>query len=108
MTQNLDVAGIGNAIVDVLAPVDDAFLLKHNIAKGVMTLIDEFRAQQLYEAFSDVTEMAGGSAGNTMAGVASLGGKGLFVGKVKDDRLGRAFAESLKRLGVHFTTAMAH
>jgi len=93
--------------VDVLAPVDDAFLLKHNIAKGVMTLIDEFRAQELYRAFSEVNEVAGGSAANTMAGLASLGGKGLFIGKVKDDRLGQSFTNSMKSLGVHFTTAMA-
>lgn len=107
MGDTYDVAGIGNAIVDVLAPADDAFLLKHNIAKGVMTLIDEFRAQQLYEAFGNTEEIAGGSAANTMAGLASLGGSGLFIGKVKDDRLGRRFAESLKNLGVRFTTAMA-
>jgi sugar/nucleoside kinase (ribokinase family) len=107
MSEAYDVAGIGNAIVDVLAPVMDEFLLQHNVAKGVMTLIDEFRAQQLYDAFGATTEMAGGSAANTMAGLASLGGRGLFIGKVKDDRLGRSFAESLNELGVRFTTAMA-
>ncbi len=107
MSEAYDVAGIGNAIVDVLAPVSDAFLLRHNVAKAVMTLIDEFRAQQLYEAFGSVSEIAGGSAANTMAGLASLGGRGLFIGKVKDDRLGQSFAESLKALDVHFTTQMA-
>ena len=107
MTLRFDVAGMGNAIVDVLASVHDRFLLDHNIAKGVMTLIDEFRARELYEALPQRTEIAGGSAANTMAGLASLGGRGVFVGKVKDDRLGRSFAESLNGLGVRFDTAMA-
>jgi sugar/nucleoside kinase (ribokinase family) len=107
MAGQYDVAGLGNAIVDVIAPADDAFLLQHNIAKGVMTLIDDFRADQLYRAFPDTQESAGGSAANTMAGLASLGGKGLFVGKVKADRLGESFADSLKTLGVHYTTKMA-
>jgi sugar/nucleoside kinase (ribokinase family) len=107
MSGTYDVAGIGNAIVDVLAPVSDGFLLEHNVAKGVMTLIDEFRARQLYEAFGAVTEVAGGSAANTMAGLASLGGKGIFIGKVRDDRLGQSFARSLNDLGVQFTTPMA-
>jgi sugar/nucleoside kinase (ribokinase family) len=107
MSGTYDVAGIGNAIVDVLAPVSDDFLLAHNVAKGVMTLTDEFRARQLYDAFGAVSEVAGGSAANTMAGLASLGGKGVFIGKVKHDRLGQSFADSLQQLGVHFTTAMA-
>ena len=102
-----DVAGIGNAIVDVIAPVDDAFLLKHSVAKGVMSLVDEFRASELLPALADPQEIAGGSAANTMAGIASLGGKGLFVGKVKDDALGRAFADSMKEIGVTFATQMA-
>ncbi len=102
-----DVAGIGNAIVDVIAPVDDAFLLKHSVAKGVMSLVDEFRASELLPALADPQEIAGGSAANTMAGIASLGGKGLFVGKVKDDVLGRAFADSMKEIGVTFATQMA-
>ena len=107
MPQLYDVAGLGNAIVDVIAPADDAFLLEHNIAKGVMTLIDEYRAEQLYRALPKKEETAGGSAANTMAGLASLGGKGLFVGKVKADRLGESFADSLKTIGVHYSTKMA-
>src|SRR5690348_16468329 len=107
MAGQYDVAGLGNAIVDVIAPADDEFLLKHNIAKGVMTLIDDFRAEQLYSALPEAQEIAGGSAANTMAGLASLGGKGLFMGKVKADRLGESFAASLKDLGVQYTTAMA-
>jgi len=105
--QRYDVAGLGNAIVDVIAPAEDAFLLTHNIAKGVMTLVDEFRAGQLCAALGKAEEIAGGSAANTMAGVASLGGNGLFVGKVKQDRLGGRFAASLKALGVHYATRMA-
>jgi sugar/nucleoside kinase (ribokinase family) len=83
--QQYDVAGLGNAIVDVIAPVDDNFLLTHGIAKGGMTLIDEFRAKELYKALGDhqqakLHEVAGGSAANTMAGLASLGGNGLYLG----------------------------
>jgi len=107
MPKTYDVAGIGNAIVDVIAPVNDAFLLDHKIAKGVMTLVDEFRAEQLFGAFGDMREIAGGSAANTMVGIASFGGKGLFVGKVKDDRLGQSFAASLKDTGIHYTTRFA-
>ncbi|MGH6869987.1 MAG: adenosine kinase [Rhizomicrobium sp.] len=107
MRHKYDVAGLGNAIVDVIAPVDDAFLLTHNIAKGVMTLIDEHRADTLYAAFPAPREIAGGSAANTMAGLASLGGTGLFVGKVKHDRLGSSFAASMNETGVHFSTHMA-
>ncbi|MBS0275821.1 MAG: adenosine kinase [Proteobacteria bacterium] len=107
MTSSFDVAGIGNAIVDVIAPVDDAFLLEHRIAKGVMTLIDEFRATQLFEALNTTTEIGGGSAANTMAGLASMGGKGLFVGKVKRDRLGTSFSRSMKDIGVTFAVPFA-
>ena len=102
-----DVVGLGNAIVDVIAPVDDAFLLQHNIAKGVMTLIDEFRADQLYGAFTRTAETAGGSAANTMAGITSLGGTGIYVGKVKRDRLGESFSRSMKDGGIRFTVLFA-
>jgi sugar/nucleoside kinase (ribokinase family) len=107
MPHTYDVAAMGNALLDVIAPADDAFLLQHKIAKGVMTLIDEFRALQLYEVFDGTREIAGGSAANTGAGVASLGAKGLYIGKVKDDPLGRSFAASLKETSVHYTTGMA-
>jgi len=102
-----DVIGIGNAIVDVIFPATDEFLLKHTIAKSVMTLIDEFRAAQLIAAAENMTESSGGSAANTMAGLASFGGKGCFVGKVKNDRLGFSFAEDLQGIGVDYDTAMA-
>ena len=102
-----DVAGLGNAIVDVLAPADDAFLLKHNIAKGVMTLIDEFRAEQLLKALGKSVEAAGGSAANTMAGIASLGGTGVYIGKVKRDRLGESFARSMQDTGLRYAVPFA-
>ncbi|MBV9992682.1 MAG: adenosine kinase [Alphaproteobacteria bacterium] len=98
------VIAYGSAIVDVLAEVEDAFLLTHNIAKGVMTLIDEHRAAQLYGAFGRPKEVAGGSAANTMAGLASLGARGCFVGKTKADRLGEAFFASMKDTGVDYAT----
>lgn len=108
MERAFDVLALGDAIVDVLAPVDDAFLLKHKIAKGVMTLIDEFRAQQIYQAFPESRrEVSGGSAANTLAGLASFGGTGHFIGKVKNDRLGAAFAEGMRELGVRFATDAA-
>jgi sugar/nucleoside kinase (ribokinase family) len=107
MARKFDVLGLGNAIVDVLAPVDDAFILTHQVVKNAMMLIDEFRAEQLYKAFGDKVEVAGGSAANTMAGLASLGANGKFVGKVKADRLGQTFAASLLAEGIAFDTLMA-
>jgi sugar/nucleoside kinase (ribokinase family) len=104
MAHKFDVAGLGNAIVDVLAPVGEDFLLTHSIAKGVMTLIDEHRAATLEAALTGTREVAGGSGANTMAGFASLGGNGVYQGRVKQDRLGQAFRESMKATGVHFTT----
>ncbi len=107
MARQYHVTAIGSAIVDVLAAVDDEFLLDHNIAKGVMTLIDEHRAAQLYGAFLKSREVAGGSAANTMAGLASLGAQGNFAGRVKRDRLGDAFVASMRDTGVACTTAPA-
>jgi sugar/nucleoside kinase (ribokinase family) len=107
LNKRYDVTAIGNAIVDIIHPVDDAFLLEHKIAKGVMTLIDEFRAEHLISGMSGGREISGGSAANTMAGLASFGANGHFVGKVKDDRLGQSFAENLRRTGIDFETKMA-
>ena len=107
LNKRYDVTAIGNAIVDIIHPVSDAFLLEHKIAKGVMTLIDEYRAEQLISGLKESREISGGSAANTMAGLASFGGKGHFVGKVKDDRLGQSFAEDLRRTGIDFETGMA-
>jgi len=107
MSRKYHVTALGSAIVDVLAATDDTFLLTHKIAKGVMTLIDEYRAEQLYGAFGNTREIAGGSAANTMAGLASLGANGNFAGKVKQDRLGSAFASSMRELGLNYTTVPA-
>lgn len=103
MTDTLyDVTGIGNAIVDILMQTDDAFLTRHGIGKGTMTLIDTYRAEQLLAAMHNPIEASGGSAGNTMAGIASLGGRAAFLGKVREDRLGEVFIDDMKRMGVHF------
>ncbi len=102
-----DVLGLGNAIVDVLARVDDDFLVAEKLAKGSMHLIDEARAQQLYAALDNPVLISGGSGANTCAGVASLGGKVAFIGKVKDDELGRGFADDIRKTGVHFQTPFA-
>jgi sugar/nucleoside kinase (ribokinase family) len=104
-TQPLDVVGIGNAIVDVLVPSDDRFLSKHDLHKGTMALIDEARADALYRAMGSGVEASGGSCGNTMAGIASLGGKGAYIGKVRNDQLGGVFAHDLRAIGVTFDTA---
>jgi sugar/nucleoside kinase (ribokinase family) len=102
-----DVLGIGNAIVDVISRADDAFLAKHALTKGSMMLIDEGRAETLYAAMGPGIEVSGGSCGNTMAGIASLGGKGAYFGKVKKDQLGAVFSHDLKSIGVSFETAPA-
>ena len=104
MTTTLDVVGIGNAIVDVLAPSDDAFLTQHDLRKGTMALIDESRAETLYAAMGSAVEASGGSCGNTMAGLASLGGKGAYIGKVRNDQLGNVFAHDIRAIGVKFDT----
>jgi sugar/nucleoside kinase (ribokinase family) len=103
-TETLDVVGIGNAIVDVLVPTDDAFLSKHDLRKGTMALIDEARAETLYAAMGSGVEASGGSCGNTMAGIASLGGKGAYIGKVRNDQLGGVFTHDMRSIGVQFET----
>lgn len=99
-----DVIGVGNAIVDVIATADDAFLGTHGIEKGAMTLIDEPRAEAIYAAMGPGQEVSGGSAANTLAGVASLGGRGAYIGKVADDQLGEIFAHDLRATGVDYST----
>src|SRR5438105_1520971 len=106
-TATIDVVGIGNAIVDVLVQADDAFLTTHGLAKGAMTLIDAARADALYSVMGPGIEMSGGSAGNTMAGIASLGGAGAYIGKVRDDHLGQVFRHDITTIGVRFATAPA-
>ena len=100
-----DVLGIGNAIVDVIARAEEDFLLKHGMRKGTMALIDEKRAEAIYAAMGAAVERSGGSAANTIVGLSSLGARGAFVGKVKDDLLGRAFEHDIRSAGVTFDTA---
>ena len=107
MTALYDVAAIGNAIVDVIAQCDDAFLAREGLVKGSMALIDPARAASLYDVMAAAIEASGGSAANTVAGVASFGGRGAFIGKVADDQLGAVFRHDMKALGVQFETATA-
>jgi sugar/nucleoside kinase (ribokinase family) len=99
-----DVLGVGNAIVDVLASCDDAFITQHQLEKDAMLLIDEARAESLYAAMPPAIEISGGSAANTLAGIASLGGQGAFFGKVADDQLGGVFTHDLRAAGVEYDT----
>ena len=105
MTDLYDVAAIGNAIVDVIAPSSDEFIADQALPKGGMTLIDDLRAEELYEAMAQGQEASGGSAANSMAGVASFGGRAAFIGKVGDDQLGRVFAHDIRAIGAHYDTA---
>lgn len=101
---DIDVVAIGNALVDVIAHEDDDFLAEFGLAKGTMHLIDEARAQSLYEAMGPGIQISGGAAANTAVGVASFGGSAHYVGKVKDDPLGAAFGEDLRSTGVGYDT----
>ena len=102
-----DVLGIGNAIVDVIARTEEDFLLKQGMNKGAMALIDAPRAEAIYEAMGPAIESSGGSAANTIVGVAGFGARSAFIGKVKDDGLGRAFTHDIRTAGVAFTTPPA-
>ncbi|PHS79274.1 MAG: adenosine kinase [Rhodospirillaceae bacterium] len=105
MTARLNVVGIGNAIVDVLAHADEDFLVRHALNKGTMALIDSATADKLYKDMASAIECSGGSAANTIAGLASLGGRGAFIGKVKNDELGKVFKHDIEAIGVDFPTA---
>ncbi|HEX6217871.1 MAG TPA: adenosine kinase [Sphingomicrobium sp.] len=100
----LDIVAIGDAIVDVIATCDDDFLVAHGLPKGSMRVLDSRQADELYEAMGPARETSGGSAANTMAGVAALGGRAAFVGQVADDQLGDIFAHDIRALGVEFHT----
>ena len=100
-----DVLGIGNAIVDVMARIEDDFLVAEKLAKGTMHLIDAPRAETLHNAIPAAIQRSGGSAGNTAAGVASLGGRAAFIGKVANDSLGHLYRSDMHGSGVHFATA---
>jgi sugar/nucleoside kinase (ribokinase family) len=102
-----DVLGIGNAIVDVFSHVDEDFILSHRLTKGMMRLIEEPTAHELYGQMGPSTEISGGSAANTIAGIASFGGKTAYFGKVKADQLGEIFAHDLRTQNVRFDTTPA-
>jgi sugar/nucleoside kinase (ribokinase family) len=103
MPVKYDVVALGNAIMDVIAQVDDDFLVKHDIPKARTNLIDEARAELLYHALpASRVETSGGSAGNSIAGLRSLGGRGAFMGKVADDRIGEAYVADMRKIGVDF------
>jgi sugar/nucleoside kinase (ribokinase family) len=105
MNARFDITAVGNAIVDVLAPADDAFLKAHDLHKGAMTLIDQHCAISLSEAMAQGEMASGGSAANTIAGAASFGAVCAYVGKVAGDRLGEIFRADMAKQGVHFTTS---
>ena len=102
--QELDVTAIGNAIVDMLSQVDDGLVLAEGFAKGSMTLIDAERALSLCDKLRECQLRCGGSAGNTVAGLAALGSRGGYIGKVAADDLGRSYAEGMRATGVEFST----
>jgi sugar/nucleoside kinase (ribokinase family) len=106
-TAKYDVLGIGNAIFDVLVRTDDSFLARQGMTKGSMMLIDEARAASIYSAMGTATEMSGGSAANTIVGVAEFGARAVYVGKVKDDKIGRMYSHDIRAANVVFTTAPA-
>lgn len=97
-----DVVGIGNALVDVIAHASEEFLTEYELVKGAMTLIETERAVELYGALGSAVEMSGGSAANTMCGIASLGGSAAYIGKVNGDELGEVFGHDLRAVGVAF------
>ncbi|WP_050527763.1 adenosine kinase [Pseudorhodobacter aquimaris] len=105
--KTFQVVGIGNAMVDVLAHADEAFLAENGIGKGIMQLIDMERAVDLYGRIGPAQEISGGSAANTIAGIAHLGGRTAYVGKVKDDQLGAIFAHDMRAQGAVYETVLA-
>src|SRR5258707_2629858 len=102
-----DVLGIGNAIFDILVRTDEGFLSRHGMTKGGMALIDEARATSIYRDIGPATEMSGGSAANTIVGVANLGARAAYVGKVRDDQIGRLYTHDIRAAGVAFETRAA-
>jgi sugar/nucleoside kinase (ribokinase family) len=99
-----DVLGIGNAIFDVLVRTDEKFLADHGMTKGGMALIDETRAASIYRDMGPATEMSGGSAANTIVGIANLGARAAYVGKVKEDQIGKLYTHDIRAAGVAFKT----
>ncbi|MEL7156405.1 MAG: adenosine kinase, partial [Actinomycetota bacterium] len=105
--QQVDVVGVGNAIVDVITHATEDYIVGQGMEKGAMNLIDEDRALQLYAGVTEALEASGGSAANTMAGIASFGGSAAYIGKVSDDQLGKVFAEDMQAVGVRFDVPRA-
>ena len=106
-TAKYDVLGIGNAIFDVLVQTDESFLAAHGMTKGGMALIDEARAASIYRDMGPATEMSGGSAANTIVGIANLGARAAYVGKVRDDQIGRLYSHDIRAAHVAFETRPA-
>lgn len=104
---SVDLVGIGNALLDVISHETEEFVVRHRLARGAATMVDAKASDRLYEAMSPTTEVSGGSAANTAVGLASFGGGAAFMGKVRDDQLGKVFAHDLRAAGVHFDTPMA-
>jgi sugar/nucleoside kinase (ribokinase family) len=100
----IDIIAIGDAIVDVIATCDDAFIAAHNLPKGGMQLLDSDAADRLYAAMGNARETSGGSAANSMAGIAAMGGRAAFIGQIADDQLGDIFRHDMTALGVRFDT----
>ena len=107
MSKRFQIVGIGNAMVDVLSHCSDDFLSANGIGKGIMQLIDMERAVELYARVGPAKEISGGSAANSIAAAAQLGGRVAYVGKVKDDQLGAIFAHDLRAQGAVYQTALA-
>jgi sugar/nucleoside kinase (ribokinase family) len=107
VTKAYQVVGIGNALVDVIAHIEEAFLADHGVERGIMQLIDRDRAVELYGHMGPAREISGGSAANTIAGLAALGARTAYVGKVKDDQLGAIFAHDLRAQGAGYATPLA-
>lgn len=105
--KSYDVVGLGNALLDILAPVSDDFVAAHGLTPGTMALIDEAQADALSAELTDIVEAPGGSAANTIAGIASLGGRGAFLGRVRDDATGAAYGRGLQELGIHYGSKAA-
>ncbi len=103
----IDVLGIGNAIVDVIAKADDALLERLGLAKGAMTLIDEQTAERFYASMGHAIECSGGSVANSIAGISSFGGRGAYIGKIRNDQLGAVFDHDIRALGVTFSSSKA-
>ncbi|MFO7629506.1 MAG: adenosine kinase, partial [Prochlorococcaceae cyanobacterium] len=105
--KSFDVVGIGNAIVDVLVQAEESFLDDHGLSKGTMALVDEQQAERLYASLGPGLETSGGSAANTLAGIAQLGGRAGFIGRVRNDQLGQIFSHDIRSVGARFDTPAA-